>query len=151
MEDFLIDLAKKTAINSELLQKHGSILYCDDQIITGYNHFTCSKTCITVHAEEDAINNYIAYCRKKYYDDMYIRKKLRRALLVTIRIKNDCVKSSAPCRDCIELIKFYGIKEIIYSDMDINENCVLIKKKIKDVQNRPSSGYRWRERLSLQT
>jgi deoxycytidylate deaminase len=144
MEDFLIDMARKSAINSELLHKHGSILICDDQIITGYNHFACNKNCITVHAEEDAINNFIKYCRKKYYCDLYIRKKLRKGLLITIRVKNDCIKCSAPCKNCIELIKFYGIKDIIYSDIDTKENITLIKKKIRDVENRHSSGYRWR-------
>ena len=146
MEDFFINLARKTAINSDLMQKHGSILSCDDQVITGENQFTCSKNCITVHAEEDAINNFIAYCRKKYYDDLYIRRKLRKALLITIRIKKDIIKGSAPCRNCIELIKSYGIKQIIYSDIDTSYNTVLIKKKIRDIDNRPSSGYRWRAR-----
>jgi deoxycytidylate deaminase len=145
MEDFFINLARKTAINSELLHKHGSILICDDQIITGYNHFTCNKNSITVHAEEDAINNFILYCRKKYYDDSYIRRRLRKALLITIRIKNNGIKCSAPCKNCIELIKFYGIKQIIYSDIGETNNIILIKKKIRDVENRPSSGYRWRE------
>ena len=147
MEDFIINLARKIAINSDLVQKHGSILICDGQIISGYNHFTCSKNCITIHAEEDAIKNFIAFCRKKYYDDLYIRRKLRKALLITIRVKNDIIKSSAPCRDCIELIKSYGIRQIIYSDIDITDTTVLIKKKIRDIKNRPSSGYRWRERI----
>lgn len=148
MED-LIDIAMKIAYNSELLQKHGSILICDNKVITGYNHFTCTKNHIPTHAEEDAINNYISWCRQKYYDDMYIRRKLKKALLITVRVKKDIIKSSAPCRDCIELIKYYGIKQIIYSDYDNNENTILIKKKTRDITNRPSSGYRWRERLNL--
>ena len=147
MEDFIINLARKSAEKSDLVQKHGSIIICDGQIVSGYNHFICNKNYIAVHAEEDAINNFIAYCRKKYYDDMYIRRKLRKALLITIRVKNDIIKSSAPCRDCIELIKSYGIRQIIYSDMDITDTTVLIKKKIRDINNRPSSGYRWRERI----
>jgi deoxycytidylate deaminase len=149
MEDFFINLARKIAINSELMQKHCSILVCDEQIITGYNHFTCNKTCVAVHAEEDAINNFLLYCRKKYFSDCYIRRKLRRALLITIRVKKDNIRNSAPCSNCIELIKSYGIKQIIYSDPDNdeNENTILTKKKIRDVDTRPSSGYRWRARL----
>ena len=155
MEDFFIKLACKSAINSELLQKHGSILICDEKTFTGYNHFVCGKNGIPVHAEEDAINNFIIFCRKKYYDDAFIRRKLRKCLLITIRIKNNNIKCSAPCRNCIETIKSYGIRQIIYSDnsnnsIDINiVNTVLIKKKMRDVVNRPSSGYRWRDRLAI--
>jgi deoxycytidylate deaminase len=145
----IIKLACKSAINSELIQKHGSILICDDQSFTGYNHFSCGKKYIPIHAEEDAINNFLIFCRQKYYDDGFIRRKLRKALLITVRVKNHNIRCSAPCRNCIELIKSYGIREIIYSELDSNENTILIKKKIRDVENRPSSGYRWRERLML--
>jgi len=147
MEDFLIDIARNSAINSGLLQKHGSILICDDKIYTGYNHFINGNNYIAIHAEEDAINNYLIFCRQKYYSDSFIRRKLKRSLLITIRVKNDNIRCSAPCMNCIELIKSYGIKEIIYSDKDINGNTILIKKKIRDVANRPSSGYRWRTRM----
>jgi len=151
MEDFFIDLARKSAINSELLQKHGSILICDELIFTGYNHFVSGKNCVAVHAEEDAINNFMAFCRKKYYDDAFIRRKLRRSLLITIRIKNNNIRCSAPCRNCIETIRSYGIRQIIYSNNDNsgNINTVFTKKKTRDVENRPSSGYRWRERLAI--
>ncbi len=39
MNEYLIDLACKSAINSELCQKHGSILICGEKIISGYNHY----------------------------------------------------------------------------------------------------------------
>lgn len=147
--DQYIDIARKIAKNSDLMQKHGSILICDDQIITGYNHFVNSKNTngLTIHAEEDAINNFIVYCRKKYYDDTYIRRKLKKALLITIRVRNDNIQTSAPCRDCIEYIKTHGIKQIIYSDMGDEDKTILIKKKIRDVENRPSAGYRWKDRM----
>ena len=171
MEDFFIKLARKSAVNSELLQKHGSILICDEQTFTGYNHFVCGRNCVAVHAEEDAINNFIAFCRKKYYDDASIRRKLKRSLLITIRVKNNNIRCSAPCRNCIETIRSYGIRQIIYSENGdsngngINNgngndngngngngivNTVLIKKKMRDVENRPSSGYRWRDRTKAQ-
>ena len=151
MEDFFIKLARKSAVNSELLQKHGSILICDEQTFTGYNHFVCGRNCVAVHAEEDAINNFIAFCRKKYYDDASIRRKLKRSLLITIRVKNNNIRCSAPCRNCIETIRSYGIRQIIYSNNDNsgNINTVFTKKKTRDVENRPSSGYRWRERLAI--
>jgi len=144
MNEELVNLAKKAAIYSDLKQQHASILIDDDMIITGYNHFCSGKTTITVHAEEDAINNFITLCRKKYFDDAYIRRRLRRALLITVRVKNGIIKCSAPCQNCIEIIKSYGIRQIIYSDNDENENIHYIKRKSRDLANRPSSGFRWR-------
>lgn len=149
MNQTLVNLAIKTSINSELVQKHASILIVDDCIFTGYNHFGSGKNSLTVHAEEDAINNYLIWCRKKYYDDAYIRRKLRRALLITIRVKKGNIKCSAPCSNCIELIKSYGIRQIVYSDMDENANTHYIQKKSRDLSNRPSSGSRWMERRGL--
>ena len=147
MNEELVTLAKKAAIYSELKQQHASILIADDMIITGYNHFCGGKATITVHAEEDAINNFITLCRKKYFDDAYIRRRLRRALLITVRVKNNIIKCSAPCQNCIEMIKSYGIRQIIYSDSDENANTYYIQRKSRDLSNRPSSGFRWRERL----
>ena len=150
MNEELVNLAKKAAIYSDLKQQHASILIADDMIITGYNHYygsngnTYSKACITVHSEEDAINNFITLCRKKYFDDAYIRRRLRRALLITVRVKNGIIKCSAPCQNCIEIIKSYGIRQIIYSDSDENSNTYYIQRKSRDLSNRPSSGFRWR-------
>ena len=133
MIDYLIALARKSAQNSELLQKHGSILICGDQLISGYNHFKYnknykhnkpSKLNIAVHAEEDAINNFILYSKQKHNNDMYIRRQLNKATLITIRVKNDNLKNSSPCKHCIELIRKYGIKNIIYSDNNIAFNTI---------------------------
>lgn len=140
-------MAIEQARKSDLSQKHGSILICNDQIFTGYNHFIGSRNNITIHAEEHAIRRFLDWCRTKYFSDIYIRRKLKKAILITIRVKNDCIKCSAPCRDCIELIKRFEIKHIMYSDQDYEQNTQLVEKKIRDVKNRPSSGYRWRERL----
>lgn len=145
-----IKIAKENAIKSDLLQKHGSVLICNGQIFTGYNHFTFGKNFITVHAEEDAICKFINMCRQKYWPDTYIRKKLKKATLITIRVKNDEIKCSAPCSNCLQMIRNYEIKHIIYSNNVEQENCCVIqKKKVRDIENRPSSGYRWRDKLKL--
>jgi len=146
MNEDIVNLAKKAAIYSDLKQQHASILIADDMFISGYNHFGFGKAIITVHAEEDAINNFITLCRKKYFDDAYIRRRLRRALLITVRVKNGIIKCSAPCQNCIEIIKSYGIRQIIYSDKDENANTYYIQQKSRDLSNRPSSGFRWREK-----
>lgn len=144
--DELIQMAIEQARKSDLTQKHGSILVCNDQVFAGYNHFAGHRSNFAIHAEEHVIRRYLEWCRTKYFSDNYIRRKLKKAVLITIRVKNDSIKCSAPCRDCIELIKRFEIKHIIYSDQDNEQNPHLVSKKIRDVQNRPSSGYRWRER-----
>ena len=146
MNEDILNLAKKAAIYSDLKQQHASILIADDMVISGYNHFCFGKTTIAVHAEEDAINNFITLCRKKYFDDAYIRRRLRRAVLITVRVKNDIIKCSAPCQNCIEIIKSYGIRQIIYSDSDENANTYYIQQKSRNLSNRPSSGFRWRDK-----
>lgn len=143
-----IEIAKENAIKSDLLHKHGSVLICNGQIFTGYNHFIPGKNSITIHAEEDAIQKFINMCRKKYWSDTYIRKKLKKAQLITIRVKNDEIKCSAPCKNCIQMIRNYEIKHIIYSNNDSKENIIIEKKKVRDIENRPSSGYRWRDKLN---
>ena len=140
----IVNLAKKAAIYSDLKHQHASILITDDMIITGYNHYRSSKMTIMVHAEEDVINNFITLCRKKYFDDAYIRRRLRRALLINVCFKNGIIKCSAPCQHCIEIIKSYGIRQIIYSDRDEQSNTYYIQRKSRDLSNRPSSGFRWR-------
>lgn len=138
--------AMESAKYSDLLQKHGSVFICDGEIITGYNHFDCSnkKNCVSIHAEEDAINNFIITYRLRGYNDRYIRKKLKRSILLTIRIKGDALRLSAPCDNCLSLIKFYGIKQIIFSINDQQKFCKLKTNNISS--NRPSSGHRWLSR-----
>jgi deoxycytidylate deaminase len=141
--------ATKYAQYSELVQKHGSIFICDGMFITGYNHYeVCKrKPCVSIHAEEDAINNFILKYQMKGYDDNYIRRKLRKSILLTVRVKNNNLRMSAPCNQCLRLIKFYGIKQILYS---IDEPDKILSLKTKDmIYNRPSSGQRWLSNTKL--
>lgn len=136
--------AAEFAQYSELTQKHGSIIICDNgEVITGYNHYeVCKrKPCVSIHAEEDAINNFIVSHQLRGYSDRYIRKKLKKCVLLTVRSKGGSTRLSAPCKNCLSLIKHYGIKQIIYS---INDSAKVLLQKTKDLEdNRPSSGQRW--------
>lgn len=89
----------------------------------GYNrHDTMGGS---VHAELAAIETFIAVYRRKGYNDMQIRSKLRKHTLVIIRVNNDrtAAKSnpcrySMPCTDCISALKAYGIKQIAITTDD---------------------------------
>ena len=147
--DRFIELASEQTMYSNSHHKHGSVLVLrKHQTFTGYNHSISSKCSVTMHAEEHAINNFLDWCRIRRYSDSFIRRKLNRAVLVTIRMKNDTIKYSPPCHVCIELIKKYGIKKILYSATDLDEDRVdgvsyMMSKKARDIQEAYiSSGYR---------
>ena len=130
---------------SDLNQKHGSIFICDNgETISGYNHYEVCKRrpCISIHAEEDAINNFILIHQLRGYTTRSIRKRLKKSILLTVRYKkNGCAGLSAPCENCLALIKYYGIKQIIYS---LNIDYKILFQKSKNIVNtRPSSGQRW--------
>uniref|UniRef100_A0A6C0HNJ6 Uncharacterized protein n=1 Tax=viral metagenome TaxID=1070528 RepID=A0A6C0HNJ6_9ZZZZ len=129
---------------SELNQKHGSSFICENgELVVGYNHYEVYKRrpCVSIHAEEDAINNFILIHQLRGYSDRNIRKRLKKSILLTVRSKNGCPGLSAPCKNCLILIKYYGIKQIIYS-IDANHKILLQKTKNLN-SSRPSSGQRW--------
>lgn len=140
--DAFISIAKNQARNSDATHKHGSVLICKNQVFTGYNHFTIgSFSSLTVHAEEHAIANFINWCKLRCFSDTYIRRKLRKSTLLTVRVKDDRIKYSPPCNSCAKLIQKYEIKRVVYSDH--NETQALSVKKPRDLpQTKPSSGYR---------
>ena len=153
MQSF-IKLATNSAMNSDAAHKHGSVLICKNQTFTGYNHFSGnSHSGITVHAEEHAILNFITWCKVRRYSDSYIRRKLKKSVLFTIRVKDDCIKHSSPCSTCVKMIQKYEIKHVIYSDQDEKkQTTIIITKKTRDLPcAEPSSGYRCLERMRLQS
>lgn len=146
-----INLAINQAKNSDAAHKHGSVLMCKNQMFTGYNHFSGCSTSpnMTIHAEEHAITNFLNWCKLRRYSDAYIRRKLKKSTLFTIRVKDDCIKYSPPCGTCVRLIEKYEIKHIIYSDQDVAKQTThIVVKKARDLpKTQPSSGYRCLERL----
>lgn len=149
--NLVISQAIDCSKNSDAVQKHGSILVCKNQVFKGYNHFTgCShQNGITIHAEEHAISNFIMWCKVRRYPDSYIRRKLKKSVLFTVRVKDDRIKHSPPCGSCYKLIEKYEIKHVIYSDHDdTNKTSSIVIKKARDLPQTPlSSGYRCLERV----
>ena len=152
MESFL-KIAINQARNSDAAHKHGSVLICKNQIFTGYNHFTgCSTTSMTIHAEEHAITNFINWCRLRRCSDTYIRRKIRKSTLLTVRVKDESVKYSPPCGTCVKMIQKYEIKHVVYSEQQCETSSTIniSVKKTRDLPpTKPSSGYRRLERIRL--
>ena len=120
-----------TAKRSIMQQKHCAMFLGTD--IFGYNrHDNIGKTKGTIHAEVDAIENFISQHQKRGYNNEQIRRKLKKHTMVIMRMNNDTegfkmnpCRYSMPCADCIKILQAYGIKAVaITTD---NGNVEIIK------------------------
>ena len=63
-----------------------------------------------------------------------LKKNLSKISIIVIRIdKNNELKNSKPCYDCIQTLKQYGFKKICYSTGD--KKCPFIIERIKNIEN----------------
>lgn len=92
-------------------KRHGAILFSNKSIISkGHNEYNIDKN--TLHAEE--------CCFKEYNINYYGHN------ILIIRINtNKKLLNSKPCKQCVEILKKYGVKKIYYSDE--NQNIVMEK------------------------
>lgn len=123
-----------------------AILYNNTSILAvGYNDY-CPHTYIfrkklsfpSVHAEIDAIKQYIDTCKKP------TKKRVKAHMMVLRKNINNEFVTSKPCKHCIEMLKsfkieqFINIKNITY--FDGNEFVTELLNDIKN--NHVSSGWR---------
>jgi tRNA(Arg) A34 adenosine deaminase TadA len=103
------------ANKSTLRYRHGCVATYGGKIIkSGYNTSKYDKNTCTCHAEVNVLNNlYNNYCRKQQKNK--ILKMFRKTTLYVCRItQGGFSDNSAPCYDCLNLIKKYKIKKIIF-------------------------------------
>lgn len=63
-----------------------------------------------------------------------IKKKFSKITIIVIRLnKNNELKNSKPCSECIKSLKKYGFKNICYSTGSIQNPFII--EKIRDIQN----------------
>ena len=152
--DTFLTVAMEQARKSTTSHKHGSVLFCKNQMFTGYSHYSDNASvsggaCMTVHAEEHAINNFIKWCKRRGFSDSYMRRKLKNSTLFTVRVKDDRVKYSLPCSECVKLIQKHEIKQVVYSDQPLSTRPInIVSRKTRDLPDSGmSSGYRRIERM----
>ena len=83
----------------------------------------------SIHAEVAAIYDAVKYLTHKGNTHRQIMHKFHCATLIVVRVSGDKLQSSAPCMNCIKIIKSYGIRKIIYSD-NSNNNTPIINNHV---------------------
>jgi len=114
----IFSLTLNEATKSELFYQHGCIATCGGKILargcntnrSRYNHMnSCSY-----HAEITVLMK-IKYQLMKKCKQHKIHKIFKKITLYISRVKNDNQSyNSAPCLDCLNMIKYYNIKRIIF-------------------------------------
>jgi len=103
------------ADKSRLRYRHGCIATYGGKIIaSGYNTSKYDKNTCTCHAEVNVLNAlYNNYCRKQKKEK--ILKIFKKTTLYISRLtQGGFSDDSAPCVDCLQVIKTYNIKKIIF-------------------------------------
>jgi tRNA(Arg) A34 adenosine deaminase TadA len=103
------------ADKSRLRYRHGCIATYGGKIIaTGCNTCKYDKTTCTCHAEVNVIHKlYTTYCRKSQRDKI-LRIFKKTTLYISRVTQAGASNDSAPCVDCLNVIKTYKIKKIIF-------------------------------------
>ncbi len=131
-DERLAYMAQKEAVKSSLPMKHGCIAVSGGKIIArGYNNYRIHSkdkiisNCCSCHAEMDVLRK----CIKRN-----INKKIN---LYIVRVSDDgTYRNSAPCNRCINVLKKYKIRMIIYSNCYGN----LEKHKLVNYKNYHETG-----------
>lgn len=115
----LLNLATKVAATSELAQRHGAVIVKNGRVLAlGVNkqknadintpYAVNAPEYFTVHAEADAINR---------------ARNIKGATIYIARVnKNGEERFSRPCDSCAEAIRKAGIRTVIYTLTEGNEN-----------------------------
>ena len=125
--------AANMAIKSELNFRHGSVLISSNRILAGGYNQSRSKygnqcSCC-LHAEVSCLHNFVKNVCHEPFNGKIKNKKwqrvLSRATIYVVRIPRvsnnlDYLNYSKPCSDCMNILKLYGVKNVIYSDNDNN-------------------------------
>lgn len=141
----LIAIARNCAMQSDVSFRHGAVLFANsNKIISfGYNRHgdRLQKTWApTIHAE--------ASCLAQIVGSIIARDRsrlLRQLRILVIRISaNGQLVNSMPCRNCVTLMRKFGVKRVIYSD----ENGNIVNCSINNIpSDYISDGYRHHYRI----
>ena len=117
----MFSLCLEEACKSKLLYRHGCIATCGGKILargcnTNRSRFNQDKFAIkscTCHAEMSVLIKMYNHLSKKYKEHK-INKIFKKTTLYISRVNEDKSYNSAPCIDCLTMIKYYNVKRIIF-------------------------------------
>ena len=137
----IFNMSLNEAKKSSLLYQHGCIATCGGKIIArGVNNNKCYsssdiflKNVCTCHAEIDVLNKLHKSLLKKGKLQK-VDKMFRKTTLYISRYNvNSETHNSAPCMDCLIMIKFFKIKRLIFYQ---DNKCFIIKPADYDTTHR---------------
>ena len=106
-----------------------SMTNVSDRVKNEIIHNKTTHLVSSIHAEVAAIYDAVKYLTHKGNTHRQIMHKFHCATLIVVRVSGDKLQSSAPCMNCIKIIKSYGIRKIIYSD-NSNNNTPIINNHV---------------------
>lgn len=135
----LINLAAESSLLSNLCFKHGAVLTKGGKkVLSGHNQPRSTyngKLCCSYHSEIAVLEQFRKiFIRKKnikYTHDL--RRLSKKFDIYTTRTNkmNDNFVDGFPCKSCLDNLKKFGIKNIIYTSQDGS----IHKKKIRDLDS----------------
>ena len=136
-----ISAAAQQAAESPLQMRHGAVAVCGGRIIArGFNHYhwhsSNSVEGVSCHAECDVLHK---LCK------LGKRGQKRITIYVTRIGQNGALRESSPCCDCYEKMKFFGIKNIVYTESGLDSCHVnIVKCPVDDYKtNVVTTGQKW--------
>ncbi len=120
---YYLEIATQEAQKSTLSQRHGAVIVLNNKVVaTGYNKTELSRKKLLlwygpkkcndsgfIHAEYDAIYDLITRTRHTFKNTRIRRKKL------DIYIAKSTHYNSKPCKDCLNMLRAFGIARIFYT------------------------------------
>ena len=134
------NLIKDIDIKTEKYHHHYSGIYRNGKkLFIGNNHLRNSYNgeciCYSTHAEMDVLYKILKHQKIKVKDSA----DLSNCVIIVVRFgKDGSLKNSRPCNHCLETMKFYRIKKVVYSDDNGN---IVTEKPESMEQCHVSSGW----------
>ena len=139
-----ISAAAQQAAESPMQMRHGAVAVCGGRgIARGFNHYRSHSSnniiseCVTCHAECDVLHKLCKLGKQG-------RKRI--TIYVTRIGQNGALRESSPCCDCYEKMKFFGIKNIVYTESinDDSMNVNIVKCPIDQYKTSVvTTGQKW--------
>jgi tRNA(Arg) A34 adenosine deaminase TadA len=120
-KDNIFSCSLKEATKSDLLFKHGCVATYGGKIIArGYNTYKCYSSNDSFSKDQCSCHAEIIVIRKVIFNNRNNKRKLNRVmkkmkLYISRYSENNNYNNSAPCVNCLEVIKQHNIRKIIFN------------------------------------